>query len=79
MIEAQSISYQELIQAVADASDRDTRYGFFLGAGASVESGIPVAKELSEKWLETIKDNKGCNGPINLDTFQATFFNSAIF
>jgi len=61
MIEAQSISYQELIQAVADASDSDTRYGFFLGAGASVESGILAAKELSEKWLETIKDNKGVN------------------
>jgi NAD-dependent SIR2 family protein deacetylase len=50
MAKAQHISYQELIQAVADASDSDTRYGFFLGAGASVESGIPVAKELSEGW-----------------------------
>jgi hypothetical protein len=54
MAKAQHISYQELIQAVADASDSDTRYGFFLGAGASVESGIPVAKVLSEKWLKTI-------------------------
>jgi hypothetical protein len=53
---AQHITYQELIQAVADASDSDTRYGFFLGAGASVESGIPVAKALSEKWLRTIKN-----------------------
>jgi hypothetical protein len=34
MAKAQHISYQELIQAVADASDSDTRYGFFLGAGA---------------------------------------------
>ena len=58
---AQHITYQELIQAVADASDSDTRYGFFLGAGASVESGIPVAKALSEKWLRTIKNNKGAN------------------
>jgi hypothetical protein len=58
---AQHITYQELIQAVADASDSDTRYGFFLGAGASVESGIPVAKELSEGWLKTIKNNKGAN------------------
>jgi hypothetical protein len=24
-------------------------------------------------------DMSPCNGPINLDTFQATFFNSAIF
>jgi NAD-dependent SIR2 family protein deacetylase len=39
----------------------NTRYGFFLGAGASVESGIPVAKALSEKWLRTIKNNKGAN------------------
>jgi hypothetical protein len=46
---------------VADASDSDTRYGFLLGAGASVESGIPVAKELSEGWLKTIKNNKGAN------------------
>jgi hypothetical protein len=38
-----------------------SRYGFFLGAGASVESGIPVAKELSEGWLKTIKNNKGAN------------------
>jgi hypothetical protein len=39
MAKAQYISYQELIQAVADAKDSDTRYGFFLGAGASVDSG----------------------------------------
>jgi hypothetical protein len=51
MAKAQYISYQELIQAVADASDSDTRYGFFLGAGASVDSGIPAAKVLSEKCL----------------------------
>jgi NAD-dependent SIR2 family protein deacetylase len=37
------------------------RYGFFLGAGASVDSGIPAAKTLSEKWLRTIKNNKGAN------------------
>ena len=28
---------------------------------------------------KTIAKWKSCNGPINLDTFQATFFNSAIF
>jgi hypothetical protein len=29
--------------------------------GASVDSGIPAAKVLSEKWLKTIKDNKGAD------------------
>jgi hypothetical protein len=40
MAKAQYISYQELIQAVADAKDSDTRYGFFLGAGAFINQFV---------------------------------------
>ena len=35
-----------------------------------------------ERTFGLLKQHHGlakCNGPINLDTFQATFFNSAIF
>jgi Tfp pilus assembly protein PilF len=55
---ATKLTDSELIQAIFDASeDSDTRYGFFLGAGASVASDIPAAGELSKKWLETIGEN----------------------
>ncbi|OIR24953.1 tetratricopeptide repeat protein [Bathymodiolus thermophilus thioautotrophic gill symbiont] len=55
---ATNLTDKQLIQAIFDALEgSDTRYGFFLGAGASVASDIPAAKELSEKWLEIIDES----------------------
>ncbi|SEH99694.1 helix-turn-helix domain-containing protein [Bathymodiolus azoricus thioautotrophic gill symbiont] len=42
---------------------------------------INIARN-NDKSMRTIAKDLNvshCNGPINLDTFQATFFNSAIF
>ena len=33
----------------------DTKYLFFLGAGCSKSSGIPLARELAEEWYEKLK------------------------
>ena len=36
----------------------DSQYLFFLGAGCSKSSGIPLAGELAEKWYEELKEQK---------------------
>ncbi len=33
----------------------DGRYAFFLGAGCSISSGIPGAKQLVQRWLVALK------------------------
>jgi len=45
----------------ADKKRSEVHFGFFLGAGASVNSGILLAQELCETWLEEIKA-KGVEG-----------------
>lgn len=37
----------------------DKRFCFILGAGASFQSGIPMADKLSKDWLEQIKESDG--------------------
>lgn len=38
--------------------NKDTEYLFFLGAGCSKSSGIPLASELAEQWYEELKQQK---------------------
>ena len=38
--------------------NRDTNYIFFLGAGCSKSSGIPLAGELALEWYEELKDEE---------------------
>jgi len=47
--------------AIKDANENGSsvRYGFILGAGASVASGIPSGYKLARKWYEEIKDSIG--------------------
>ncbi len=56
---AKTITDKELIQVMHDANQEhsDVRFVFFLGAGASFASGIPLAQELCETWLDKIKQN----------------------
>ncbi len=56
---AKTITDKELIQVMYDANEErsDVHFGFFLGAGASVNSGIPLAQALCEAWLDEIKQN----------------------
>ncbi len=56
---AKTITDNELIQVMYDANKErsDVHFGFFLGAGASVDSGIPLAQALCETWLDEIKQN----------------------
>ena len=56
-MKAKKITEKELIQAIVDSNKPNSaeRYAFFLGAGASVQSGIKLAKELAENWIETIE------------------------
>ncbi|HIG26678.1 MAG TPA: hypothetical protein EYQ50_02335 [Verrucomicrobiales bacterium] len=48
----------EFVRRVRIMSDHpDSRFAFFLGAGCSVSSGIPMAKDLvSEVWLPRLKE-----------------------
>ncbi len=58
-VKAITIKDKELIQAMHDANQEhsEVHFGFFLGAGASVASGIPLAQTLCETWLGEIKQN----------------------
>ncbi|MCF6344981.1 MAG: tetratricopeptide repeat protein [Thiomicrorhabdus sp.] len=53
------ITQSQLIQAVSDANKKGScvKYGFILGAGASVNSGIKAGGWFAEKWFKEIK---GC-------------------
>ena len=39
-------------------NNSDSKYLFFLGAGCSKSSGIPLASELTEQWYEKLKNKK---------------------
>jgi len=47
-------SAKRLIDTVKDCKE-DKQYCFVLGAGASVESGIPTGVQLAQQWLEELK------------------------
>jgi Tfp pilus assembly protein PilF len=58
-LKAKKIEQAQLIQAIKDANNEGSsvHYGFILGAGASVTSGIPSGGKLASKWYEEIKDS----------------------
>jgi NAD-dependent SIR2 family protein deacetylase len=60
-IKAKKIAQAQLLLAVSDANKNGSsvRYGFILGAGASVASGIPSGHKLATKWYEEIEESIG--------------------
>lgn len=52
------IGLQEFVDEIYEDRENDTKYIFFLGAGCSKSSGIPLAGELAEKWYEKLKKQK---------------------
>jgi len=42
-----------------DKNQSDTRFIFLLGAGSSVQSGIPSAYKLADEWIKDIKSDLG--------------------
>ena len=55
------ITQEQLFLAVKDADKKGSsvRYGFILGAGASVASGIPSGYKLASKWYKEIEETIG--------------------
>ena len=53
------IKQKDLIRIIKDnkKNKSDTRFVFLLGAGSSVQSGIPSANSLAKDWIEDIKDD----------------------
>lgn len=51
-----TMKWKPLLQSIADCKEKGTRYAFLLGAGASINSGIPGAKKLATDWLNQIED-----------------------
>lgn len=60
-LKAKKITQAQLLLAVSDADKKGSsvRYGFILGAGASVASGIPSGYKLASKWYEEIEESIG--------------------
>lgn len=61
MARERSIDSEEFVEELTnDAIHRpDTNYIFFLGAGCSKESGIPLAGELAKQWADQIIQSGG--------------------
>ena len=55
------ITQAQLLQAVSDANETGScvKYGFILGAGASVTSGIPAGGYFAKGWYKKIKEDIG--------------------
>jgi NAD-dependent SIR2 family protein deacetylase len=58
-----TMTWKALVRSLVDREKKGTPYAFLLGAGASITSGIPGAKDLATRWLadgyeELIKDPK---------------------
>ena len=58
-LKAQKVTQAQLFQAIFDANQKGSsvRFGFILGAGASVASGIPSGGKLASKWYDEIKES----------------------
>lgn len=56
-IKAKEISQESLFRLLKDSTQNNSsiHFGFILGAGASVKSGIPSGLSLAKKWYEEIK------------------------
>ncbi|MCH9813793.1 MAG: tetratricopeptide repeat protein [Epsilonproteobacteria bacterium] len=64
------LELQEFIDEIYTDSmkNRDTQYIFFLGAGCSKSSGIPLASALARRWYEELKEQK-----TKFDKFNKTY------
>ncbi|MDN5100543.1 SIR2 family protein [Aliarcobacter butzleri] len=58
-IKAKEISQESLFRLLKDSTQKNSsiHFGFILGAGASVKSGIKSGSELAQKWYEEIKED----------------------
>ena len=58
-IRAKEISQKSLFRLLKDSTiiNSSIHFGFILGAGASVKSGIPSGLSLAKKWFEEIKED----------------------
>ena len=58
-IKAKEISQESLFRLLKDSTQNNSsiHFGFILGAGASVKSGIPSGLSLAKKWYEEIKED----------------------
>jgi Tfp pilus assembly protein PilF len=58
-IKAKEISQESLFRLLKDSTQikSSIHFGFILGAGASVKSGIPSGLSLAKKWYEEIKED----------------------
>ncbi|MFY4782884.1 tetratricopeptide repeat protein [Aliarcobacter butzleri] len=58
-IKAKDISQESLFRLLKDSTEKNSsiHFGFILGAGASVKSGIKSGSELARKWYEEIKED----------------------
>ena len=72
--EPKSISQKRFIQSIEDGRE-DYSYIFLLGAGASINSGIPSAEKLIWDWK---KDTYKLESPITLDNNELTEKNKNI-
>ena len=61
------VTQAQLIQAVSDANEDGScvKFGFILGAGASVKSKIPAGGFFADKWFEEIADSIGDTGALS--------------
>lgn len=58
-IKAKEISQESLFRLLKNSTQNNSsiHFGFILGAGASVKSGIKSGSELAKKWYEEIKED----------------------
>ncbi len=58
-IKAKEITQEKLIRLLKDSHEKNSsiHFGFILGSGASVQSGIKSGSELAQIWYEQIKED----------------------
>lgn len=58
-IKAKEITQQKIIRLLKDSHEKNSsiHFGFILGSGASVQSGIKSGSELAQIWYEQIKED----------------------
>ena len=59
-IKAKSITQDRLLRLLENSIEKNSsiKYGFVLGAGASVKSRIPSGSSLAKKWFKEIKEDE---------------------
>ena len=53
------LTARQLAQTMREANEVGTRFCFILGAGASVESGIPSGNNLEMRWMDCLMGKEG--------------------